>query len=123
MSVGERLKEARSRQKLTAKELSMLSGVPEKTIYRIETGEVKDPRLSSVIPLLKHLDCSTDEVFFGLDDYTSLGNLKQAFLTASGLPSEYLDVLMTVIHALSIKNTFESQVGEAMKNGHYTKID
>lgn len=44
-------------QKLTARELADASGVPEKTIYRIETGEVKDPRLSSLEPLIRTLNC------------------------------------------------------------------
>lgn len=62
MSIGDRLREIRKSQRLTAKELSERSGIPEKTIYRIETGEVKDPRISSVEPIIRALNCSADDV-------------------------------------------------------------
>ncbi len=62
MEVGEKIKQLRTTKKFTAKELSELSGIPEKSIYKIESGGVKDPRISSVAALAKGLDCSIDEI-------------------------------------------------------------
>lgn len=62
MDIGEKIKELRNKKKFTAKELSELSGIPEKSIYKIESGGVKDPRISSVAALAKGLDCSIDQI-------------------------------------------------------------
>lgn len=69
-NLGSRLRENRILKKLTAKELSEKSGVPEKTIYRIETGEVQDPKISSIAPIAKQLNCSLDELILGKEHQT-----------------------------------------------------
>ena len=86
MSLGSRLREARESKRMSAKELSEISGVPEKTIYRIETGEVKDPKISSIKPLMIALHNTglifDEDELFGQDDLT------RSFLQADGLPTE-----------------------------------
>lgn len=67
MAIGERIKELRLNQKLTAKELSEKCGIPEKSIYKIESGGVKDPRISSVEAIAVGLGCSIDEIVKGAD--------------------------------------------------------
>ncbi len=62
MDIGEKIKSLRTNRKFTAKELSALSDIPEKSIYKIESGGVKDPRISSVTALAKGLDCSIDQI-------------------------------------------------------------
>jgi len=62
MDIGEKIKSLRAKRKFTAKELSALSEIPEKSIYKIESGGVKDPRISSVAALAKGLDCSIDQI-------------------------------------------------------------
>lgn len=62
MDIGEKIKSLRAKKKFTAKELSMLSDIPEKSIYKIESGGVKDPRISSVAALARGLDCSIDQI-------------------------------------------------------------
>lgn len=64
MDIGTRLRRLRKARDLTVKELSDLSGVAEKTIYRIEVGEVADPKISSIEPLVRALQCSADELLF-----------------------------------------------------------
>jgi transcriptional regulator with XRE-family HTH domain len=113
-TLGERLKLARARQKMTAKELSGLSGVPEKTIYRIETGEVQDPRLSSIKPLLQHLNCTADEILFGIEEFYSLGTLKRVFMNASSLEAPNLETLIEVARAIQMKDTMEREIGNHM---------
>jgi transcriptional regulator with XRE-family HTH domain len=107
-TIGERLKQARARQQMTAKELSGLSGVPEKTIYRIETGEVKDPRLSSIKPLLQHLNCTADEILFGMDEFYSLGTLKQVFMGASSMHESNLETLIDVARAIQLYDRIQT---------------
>src|SRR5690554_2512427 len=88
MSIGSRLREARELHKMSAKELSELSGVPEKTIYRIETGEVKDPKISSIKPLMIALKCSANHIIFDNDDAWGKDELTTSFLHADALPEE-----------------------------------
>lgn len=70
--IGERIRKARTEKRMTAKVLSEHSKVPEKTIYRIETGEVEDPRISSILPLIEVLECSADEILFNHSYITTM---------------------------------------------------
>lgn len=67
MSIGRKIKELRSERKMTARELSEKCGIPEKSIYKIESEGVKDPRISSVTAIAKGLGCSIDEIVTGID--------------------------------------------------------
>ena len=67
MEIGKRIKDIRTRKRMTAKELSKLSGMPEKSIYKIESGEVKDPRISSIRGIANGLNCSIDELVNGVN--------------------------------------------------------
>ncbi len=62
MEIGQRIKAIRIKKRFTAKQLSELSKIPEKSIYKIEAGGVKDPRISSVAAIAKGLDCGIDEL-------------------------------------------------------------
>ena len=114
MHIGDRLREARKKEGLTAKKLSELSAVPEKTIYRIETGEVKDPKISSIAPLIKVLDCSADEIIFDAKEFTSLGSLKQAFIGASKLPPEELNLILEIIRKVRLATGLENEISKHM---------
>jgi transcriptional regulator with XRE-family HTH domain len=52
----ERLKEERRRAALTQGELAEKAGVGINTIVRIETGEITDPRVSTLRKLARALD-------------------------------------------------------------------
>ena len=108
MSLGARLKKIRNERKLTAKELSALSGVPEKTIYRIETGEVTDPKLSSIKPLLQALNCSANEVIFDEDEVFGQGELRTAFLQADSLSIEDQRVIAEMVRRYSLVGYIET---------------
>lgn len=118
MDIGDRLRKVRTQQELTAKQLSELSGVPEKTIYRIETGEVKDPRLSSIEPLIKALNCSADELLFDKDDFTSLERLRQEFAHATKLDDDNLDLLLELIRKFNLATSFEQHIGKEFAAGN-----
>ncbi|MBL4568736.1 MAG: helix-turn-helix transcriptional regulator [Flavobacteriaceae bacterium] len=118
MSIGEQIRKIRTQQKLTVKTLSELSNVPEKTIYRIETGEVQDPKLSSVEPIIKALNCSADEIIFSHDDFYKLGDLRQAFALATKLNEVDQDMLIRLIQKVSLASSIEKQISESK----FTKV-
>lgn len=119
---GERLRKIRTEQNLTVKQLSGLSKVPEKTIYRIETGEVADPRVSSVVPIIKALNCSADEVIFDPEDFPQFAKLRKVFLKYGELREEQQDLLVEVIQKITLGMSMEAYLSEAFAKGEYEKI-
>ncbi len=115
MTIGGRLREARKRENLTAKKLSKLSGVLEKTILRIETGEVKDPKISSIMPLIKALDCSADEIIFDSKEFTSLGKVKQMAIKVGRLEEESQQLILDVVQKICLATAIEEQVSMEME--------
>tara|TARA_R110002072_G_scaffold2011_17_gene17104 strand:+ start:23250 stop:23633 length:384 start_codon:yes stop_codon:yes gene_type:complete len=107
MSLGSRLREAREDKKLSAKELSELSGVPEKTIYRIETGEVQDPRLSTVKPILMALHCSS-AIIFDEDEVFGHDDLTKSFLQTDALPDEDKKVIAEMVRRWTMVGYMET---------------
>lgn len=108
-SIGDRLRKIRTEQKLTAKQLSELSGVPEKTIYRIETGEVQDPKVSSLEPLIKALNCTADELLFHMNSIPESSKIRRAFLSISQLETvEETEIILEVIRKYCLASTFEN---------------
>lgn len=63
-----RLKAYRKAHKLTQKDVSKITGVPIKTIGRLERGEVKNPYLDVALLLASRLG-EPLEVIFELTDY------------------------------------------------------
>jgi transcriptional regulator with XRE-family HTH domain len=112
MSFGERLRKVRTEQGMTAKDLSEASGVPEKNIYRIETGEVADPHMSTVVPLIKALNCSADEIIFNAEDFTKLAHLRQLFVQFSEFREDQQELLLNVIQKINLAYAVERQISE-----------
>ena len=112
MNFGERLRKVRTEQGMTAKDLSEASGVPEKNIYRIETGEVEDPRMSTIVPLIKALNCSADEIIFNVEDFTKLAQLRGLFLQFPELREDQQNLLLTVIQKLNLGYALENHISE-----------
>lgn len=118
---GERIRKIRNDQGLTVKELSELCGVPEKTIYRVETGEVGDPRVSSIVPIISALNCSADEIIFAPEDFPQFGKLRQVFLNYGDLAENQQDFLIEVINKITLGLSTEKYIGDQMAAGSYTK--
>lgn len=97
MTIGEQLRKLRKEQGLTAKQLSERSGVPEKTIYRIETEEVADPKISSIKPLVFALRCSFDELLKNKREIGLSGELQQLLIKAEELPTMEKALLVKMI--------------------------
>ena len=119
MTIGDRLRDSRKNQNLTAKKLSKLSGVPEKTIYRIETGEVKDPKISSLTPLIKALNCSSDEIIFSPNEFIGLGALKQALIKVSRLPELEQNLVLDLVQKICLATAFEYEISRQMPHAEH----
>lgn len=112
-SFGERVRKIRTEQGLTAKELSTRSKVPQKTIYRIETGEVSDPKLSTIEPIVRALNCSADELLFDAESFTKLEQLRQLFLKFTEMEEAQQDLLLEVINRVNMSFAFEGIVTDS----------
>lgn len=113
--VGERIRKIRSEQKLTVKQLSEMSGVPEKTIYRIETGEVEDPKISSIKPLITAMNCSADEVFFNREDYPTSSVLRQLFANVTTLDESRQQSILEAVRLMICGSSFEEYASKTME--------
>ena len=113
-NIGSRIRERRIAEKLTAKELSEKSKVPEKTIYRIETGEVQDPKISSVAPLAKSLKCTIDELVFGEDERSLAEHFKDSLYTVSSLNEATQNKILATINLMVCGSWMEKQIEDRM---------
>lgn len=52
----------REKRRLTQKQLSELSGVTQQAISKIETGERKNPQITTLHKIAKVLNCTIDEL-------------------------------------------------------------
>ena len=62
----------------TCKEIAEGTKQPERTIIRIFHGETDSPSISTLIPIIRYLNGSIDDVFF--DTGAVIGNEKQSVL-------------------------------------------
>ena len=115
MNVGKQIRKVRTQQSMTVKQLSNLSKVPEKTIYRIETGEVQDPKLSSIEPIIRALNCSADEILFSHDDYYKFGELRQLFANITQMAEDDQKMLVRMMRMVSLASSFEQQISANSK--------
>ena len=127
MNIGDRLRKIRTEQNLSAKKLSELSGVPEKTIYRIEKGEVQDPKLSSLEPIIKALNCSADELIFDIQTMGTSRVLKNLFDQAIKLPVDDKVMLIKIIEkwlvADNLRNMADAYFPSKTKDDHEEIIE
>ena len=65
MGIGENIRQERKRQDLTAQQVGELAGLSAKAVYRIETGEIKDPSISSIASIAKALKTTIDALYHG----------------------------------------------------------
>jgi transcriptional regulator with XRE-family HTH domain len=63
-----RLEQMRLDRGLTRAELAAQTGVPERTIRELETGNVRKPRLATLVPLAEFFAIAASEL---LSDFTT----------------------------------------------------
>lgn len=65
--MGYKLREVREEKRMTQEELARKSGVSRPTIVAIESGEVKDVKVSTLLKLANALNTSVSSIFFNQD--------------------------------------------------------
>ena len=60
MTLGERVKQRRERRNWSQGHLARLTGLDQGILSRIESGEVRNPGINSLIALARALECSID---------------------------------------------------------------
>ena len=126
MTIGDELRRLRKEQGLTAKQLSERSGVPEKTIYRIETEEVTDPKISSIKPIIQALGCSADEILMDNKDIGLSGILKNLFKKSNDLPVSEKVILIEIvsrwIKSYEIENMYNTEISKDQRDETYNQL-
>lgn len=121
-NIGTRIRSKRVAAKLTAKELSEKAGVPEKTIYRIETGEVQDPKISSIAPLTKPLNCTLDELVLGLEQQTLVEQFRAHLIKFIHLGEFHQQKVLDAVDLMMLGCGLERHIAHAFKEGRIEKI-
>lgn len=68
MDYIKRIKELKSRQKMTNDELAEKSGIPNGTLSKILAGINESPKLSNIVAICEALNCSLDYVIYGIEE-------------------------------------------------------
>jgi len=109
MSIGENLKNIRTRRKLTQGQLAIESGISINQISRIERGGAK-PELETIKKLTIALNCSSDELIFDEDDYLLSDELRIIFRAVEELPDERKEMIQEFLEAMVMRNDMEKWV-------------
>ena len=59
----DKLKEIKNKTNLSTKDISVKTGINEKTIARIFSGDTDNPFMTTLIPICATLNCSLDDIF------------------------------------------------------------
>lgn len=60
--LGENIKKARKKRKLTQDKLARLADIPYTTLTKVETGVIKQPSVQTVAKIAKALGLTVDEL-------------------------------------------------------------
>ena len=110
MSFGARVRALRTRQGLSAKELSAKSGVPEKAIYRIETEDVKDPGITTATKLVRALACSADELLLEAESFGGDLQLRSLFENTARTSKRNQELVAQVVAQLNMADTLRHEI-------------
>ena len=69
---NENLKDFKKKTGLTIKQIAEKSNLPERTVSRIFSGDTDNPYMTTLIPIVKALGCSLDDLF--ADTKVRVGN-------------------------------------------------
>ena len=98
----DKLKEIKFKTSLSVKDIAVKTGINEKTIARIFSGETDNPYMTTLIPICAALNCSLDDIF--VDTKVVVGTEKLGEL------QENIGVLTNELN--TIKHKFNSLIAE-----------
>ena len=59
----ENIKDLKEKTKMTYKDIAKKTGLPEKTIMRVFSGQTESPTIATLIPIINALNGSFDDIF------------------------------------------------------------
>lgn len=59
----DRLKELKKEKRMSSKDIAAKSGLPERTVVRVFSGETDNPYMTTLIPIVNALGGSLDDIF------------------------------------------------------------
>lgn len=62
MRIGEKIQKIRNKKGLTQEELARIASVPYTTLAKIESGQVKNPTINTLIKVANALETTLDEL-------------------------------------------------------------
>lgn len=62
MSIGDKIQEYRKEKGITQETLAKLAGIPYTTLAKIESGQVKNPTINTLIKIAAALEITLDEL-------------------------------------------------------------
>ena len=92
----DKLKEIKNKTNLSTKDISVKTGINEKTIARIFSGDTDNPFMTTLIPICATLNCSLDDIF--VDTKVVVGTEKLAEL------QEHVDSLKNELNLIKHKH-------------------
>jgi hypothetical protein len=76
-----------------------------------------------VVPIIKALNCSADEVIFDPEDFPQFAKLRQVFLKYGDLEGHQQDLLVEVIKKITLGMSMEAHISAAMTKGEQRKAE
>ena len=111
MSLGDNVKRIRIDKGMTQGELSLSSGVGLAQVSKIERGKA-DPTASTILKLMKALDCSADRLIVDKEAEGLTGILKDQFERMAELPEEDQVMLIKIMDKFSVANGLKTMLDD-----------
>lgn len=110
MTFAERVKNLRKQRNLTQEELAKLSGIGLGLISKIERGDNKDPKLSTLEKIIKGLEISADKLIPSESEKGLKGILKNRLEVLDQLPTEDIRAVIRIIDNLNFEQRIKTSI-------------
>lgn len=112
MNIGERIKSARQRKKLTQKQLSELSGVSKAVVFKYENNQA-EPSATNLFQIAQTLDTTTDYLIGGRETFDKqMYDLSKMLIEQ--IPDEQKEALHVLYKALISANNLDKKFHQLM---------
>ena len=91
-----RLKSAMNEQSLTIKKLAKLAEVPYGTLYKVFSGETKEPSINMIIKVAAILDVTADYLIYGKNKKTSNDHILKKYDALDAHGKEIVDTVINI---------------------------
>lgn len=110
MTLGERIKQARKAKELTQEELSERTGLGLGQISKIERGDIKDPKLSTMEKLMDGLEIGADKLIVSKHETRLSLILKNKMEELNKMATEDIAFVIRIIDNLSMAEKMREAV-------------